>query len=76
MAVGAEVRGESSTAHNFNNISATATKMAWKEGPKNYRPSLVKELVAEFLPNGKLLWKAVADEYKHRSDEKDDRDPH
>ena len=35
----------------------------------------MKELVAEFLPNGNLLWKAVADEYKCRSGEKDDRDP-
>ena len=62
-------------AHNLNNISATALKMARKEGAKNYRRSLVKELVAEFLPNGNLLWKAVADEYKRRSGEKDDRDP-
>jgi hypothetical protein len=74
-AVGAEVRGKSNMAHNLNNISATALKMARKEGAKNYRRSLVKELVAEFLPNGNLLWKAVADEYKRRSGEKDDRDP-
>jgi hypothetical protein len=49
--------------------------MAQKEGAKNYCQSLVKELVAEFLPNCNLLWKAVADEYKCCSSEKDDRDP-
>ncbi len=49
-------------AHNLNNISAIAPEMARKEGAKDYRRSLVKELVAEFLPNGSLLWKAVADE--------------
>ncbi len=55
-AVGAEVRGKSNMAqNNLNNISATALKMARKEGAKNYRRSLVKELVAEFLPNGNLL---------------------
>ncbi len=49
-AVGAEVRGKSNMAHNLNNISATALKMARKEGAKNYRQSLVKELVLSFSP--------------------------
>jgi hypothetical protein len=36
---------------------------------------LLKELVGEFLPNGSVLWAAVAAEYKRCSGEKDDRDP-
>ena len=45
------------------------------EGSKIYSRTLLKELVDEFLPNGIVLWAAVAAEYKRRSGKKEDWDP-
>ncbi len=45
-----------------------------KSGSKNFRRSLLKDLIAKFLPNGNLLWKAVADEYQRCTGESEPRD--
>ena len=34
----------------------------------------MKDLIAEILPNGNLLWKAVADEYQRRTGKSEPRD--
>ena len=51
-------------------------KMARTHGAKNYRRTLLMELVSEFLPNGHNLRKAVAAEYQRCSGESEERDPH